>query len=70
MCIEFVITCLFATQFTYVILLICCTNSRTFIYICFTIKMTLVMHVYIFSDNEHKVVEMKTNMLHDVSHNL
>jgi len=32
--------------------------------------MTLVMHVYIFSDNEHKVVEMKTNMLHDVSHNL
>ena len=31
-CIEFVITCIFVTQFTYVILLICCTNSRTFKY--------------------------------------
>ena len=28
-----VITCLFATQFTHVILLICCTNSRTFKYV-------------------------------------
>ena len=25
-CMEFVITCLFATQFTYGILLICCTT--------------------------------------------
>jgi len=35
---------------------------------CFTVKMTLALHAYIFSENEHKVVKMKTKMLHDVSY--
>ena len=35
---------------------------------CFTVKMTLVLHAYIFSENEHKVVDRKTKMLHDVSY--
>jgi len=30
--------------------------------------MTLVLYVYIFSENEHNVVERKTKMLHDVSY--
>ena len=30
--------------------------------------MTLVLHVYIVSENEHKIGERKTKMLHDVSY--
>jgi len=38
------------------------------LYTFFTVKMTLVLHVYIVSENKHKVVERKTKMLHDVSY--
>jgi len=30
--------------------------------------MTLALHVYIFHENQNKVVERKTKMLHDLSY--
>jgi len=34
----------------------------------FTVKTTLVLHVYIFSENLNKELERKTKMLHDISY--